>query len=324
MATATLELINPYAKYGLKRRPTYDEIANLISENETLTGTLPNRDATFFKKTPQGSFFDGTDHLEILKEEQNRILERQMREILLRRDVRNNGGTFSTANASVNSSSIPQTPTEGLSSDGESFRSASIQTQLQDRARRAIEREQQTGEEHRRRFLPQLPNIFGMSPQTIRGTATPQSIPMSPQTIRGTATPVSLPSPQRQRQVPEEIFIGSSSGEEQPITAREEPPAPVRALPKTRQTISYATNIGSWSEEALRFQLFLRGVDVDDFQFDPNTKVKGKGVGKSLKSQIAKIAYDMMRAGSWQREVNDKLLRERIKDYKNKSRSSTG
>ena len=82
MATATLELINPYAKYGLKRRPTYDEIANLISENEQLTGALPNRDATFFKKTPQGSFFDGTDHLEILKEEQNRILERQMREIL--------------------------------------------------------------------------------------------------------------------------------------------------------------------------------------------------------------------------------------------------
>ena len=151
MATATLELINPYAKYGLKRRPTYDEIANLISENETLTGTLPNRDATFFKKTPQGSFFDGTDHLEILKEEQNRILERQMREILLRRDVRNNGGTFSTANASVNSSSMPQTP--GLSSDDDSFRSVSITTQLQEGARRAIEREQQTGEEHRRRFL---------------------------------------------------------------------------------------------------------------------------------------------------------------------------
>ena len=311
MATATLERKNPYAKYGLKRRPTYDEIANLISENEQLTGALPNRDATFFKKTPQGSFFDGTDHLDILKEEQNRILERQMREILLRRDVRNNGGTFSTANASVNYSSIPQTPTEGLSSDDDSFRSVSIQTQLQEGARRAIEREQQTGEEHRRRFRPQLPNIFGMSPQTIRGTA------------RETVTPVTQPSPQRQSQEPEEIFIGSPSGEEQPVTAGVEPPAQERTLPKTRQTISYATNIGSWNEETLRFQLFLGGVDVDDFEFDPNTKVKGKGGGKSLKTQIAKIAYDMIRTGSWKTEVNDKLLRERIKDYKNKSRSST-
>ena len=297
MATATLELINPYAKYGLKRRPTYDEIANLISENEQLTGALPNRDATFFKKTPQGSFFDGTDHLEILKEEQNRILERQMREILLRRDVRNNGGTFSTANSSVNSSSIPQTP--GLSSDSESLRSVSITTQLQEGARRAIEREQQTGEEHRRRFLPQLPNIFGMSLQTIRGTA-------------------------EQSQVPEEVFIGSPSGEEQPVTAEVEPPTQERTLPKTRQTISYATNIGSWNEETLRFQLFLRGVDVDDYEFDSDTKVKGKGGGKSLKTQIAKIAYDMIRTGSWKTKVNDRLLRERIKDYKNKSRSSTG
>ena len=44
MATAQLELINPYAKYGLKRRPTYDEIIGLIGENATLTGELPDSD----------------------------------------------------------------------------------------------------------------------------------------------------------------------------------------------------------------------------------------------------------------------------------------
>ena len=27
MATATLELVNPYSKYGFKRRPTYDELS---------------------------------------------------------------------------------------------------------------------------------------------------------------------------------------------------------------------------------------------------------------------------------------------------------
>ena len=40
MATATLELVNPYSKIGLKSRPTYNEIINLIDENETITGNL--------------------------------------------------------------------------------------------------------------------------------------------------------------------------------------------------------------------------------------------------------------------------------------------
>ena len=59
MATATLELVNPYSKYGFKRRPTYDEIIGLINENETITGQLPDRTATFYKASPEGSFFDG-------------------------------------------------------------------------------------------------------------------------------------------------------------------------------------------------------------------------------------------------------------------------
>ena len=58
MGTATLELINPYAQYGLKRRPTYEEIIRLIGENQTLTGGLPDRTATHFKASQEGSFFD--------------------------------------------------------------------------------------------------------------------------------------------------------------------------------------------------------------------------------------------------------------------------
>lgn len=87
MQTAKLELINPYAKYGLKRRPTHDEIAGLIYENQALAGALPDRDATFFKNTPQGSFFDGMDSMEILKEQQSRIQNRQMRDIVLRQQA---------------------------------------------------------------------------------------------------------------------------------------------------------------------------------------------------------------------------------------------
>ena len=98
METAKLELINPYSKYGLKRRPTYAEIAGLIYEHQELAGPLPDRDATFFKNTPQGSFFDGMDSMEILKEQQNRINNRQMRDLVLRQEANQNGGTYSLAN----------------------------------------------------------------------------------------------------------------------------------------------------------------------------------------------------------------------------------
>ena len=91
---ATLKMNNPYSKLGLKRRPIYNEVINLISENETITGKLPDRNATFFKGSPEGSFFDGSDSLEVLKDEQERLLLKQMGELLLRQNSRRNGTTF--------------------------------------------------------------------------------------------------------------------------------------------------------------------------------------------------------------------------------------
>ena len=51
---------------------------------------FPDRTAKQFRNSPQGSFFDGSDH----KEQQNRVLDRQMREMILRRQAQQNGGTF--------------------------------------------------------------------------------------------------------------------------------------------------------------------------------------------------------------------------------------
>ena len=151
MATATLELVNPYSKLGLKRRPTYDEIINLIDENETITGKLPDRTATFYKASPEGSFFDGTDHLEILKE-QNRILEREMRQILMRQNARVNGRTFNLdriQSSSSSSSSSSGTATPEVQTDTGGMVSAQIQTELEARARRETARQQALFETHR-------------------------------------------------------------------------------------------------------------------------------------------------------------------------------
>ena len=218
MATATLELVNPYAKYGLKRRPTYNEIANLISENETLTGTLPNRDATFFKKTPQGSFFDGTDHLEILKEEQNRIMERQMREMMLRQNVRRNGGTFNFERLQTPSGT--STPAE-VEPDRQTL-SAQIQTDLREMERRRTERQQQTGEAHRgllsRATTPIIEGLYSLSRASSR--VFPTTNASTPSEVRRIFEQGELSPEMRQ---PETFVIGSpgESEAEGMTTARE-------------------------------------------------------------------------------------------------------
>ena len=93
-ATAKLENINAFSKYGFRGRPTHQEIIGLIDENEKLTGQLLDRSASFFLNSPEGSFFDGADSMQMLKEEQARLLLRQMSEILLRQHAKTAGRTY--------------------------------------------------------------------------------------------------------------------------------------------------------------------------------------------------------------------------------------
>lgn len=63
---------------------------------------LPNRDATFFRNSPEGSFFDGIHQMEDLKDELQRLLLRQMNDILMRQDMRTAGRTLHTERARLN------------------------------------------------------------------------------------------------------------------------------------------------------------------------------------------------------------------------------
>ena len=168
MATATLELANPYSKYGFKRRPTYNEIIGLINENETITGQLPDRTATLYKASPEGSFFDGTDALELLKEQQSRILQRQMQDLLLRQTVRNNGGTFNLERQRQSASgTLPSTEVQ----PDRDMLSAQVQADLQQRQQQLQDRQQQTGQASQS-FLERttsLPVIGGML-SSLRGS----------------------------------------------------------------------------------------------------------------------------------------------------------
>ena len=106
--TAKLENINKFSRYGLRRRPTYEEVTNLLDENKKLGLPLPNRDATFFRNSPEGSFFDGIHQMEDLKDEQQRLLLRQMNDILMRQNIRTAGRTLHADRARLNAFRPPR------------------------------------------------------------------------------------------------------------------------------------------------------------------------------------------------------------------------
>ena len=312
MATAVLENVNKFSYLGLRRRPTYDEVVGLIKENETLTGQLPNRDATFFKASNEGSFFDGLDSLEVLKEQQQRILQRQMQDLLLRQNVRQNGGTFHVERRRQNtpsSSSSSSTPIS-VGSDFGTLRVAGMQTELQERARQAMSRQQQTGGAHAEQTSQQarLPTLDSF----LSGITSPLQRMIRP-----------LPIPRRQ---PETIDLTTDDVEEaeeqffpeEMTTAREEEP---KKSSKLMKNISFSTNISNWSEGELAFQLYIRGVDVNDPEISSTeAKKKGKGKGMTNRQYYREIAQNMIANGEWDRRIEEQLLQSRITEYKNRNK----
>ena len=212
MATATLELVNPYSKYGFKRRPTYNEIIGLINENETITGQLPDRTATLYKASPEGSFFDGTDALELMKEQQNRISQRQLQELLLKQNTALRGLTYNLERLRQSSSSSSSSSTPMAIGEDRGTLSAGLQADLQRRQQQLRDRQQQTGEAHGQALSSQsrLPVLQGFISESL----TP-IFNMIPSPASGSVFPV-LPIPSGQQQEEEEELIP----DEEMLTAR--------------------------------------------------------------------------------------------------------
>ena len=302
MATATLEMNNPFSKIGLKRRPTYNEIINLIDENETITGNLPDRTATFYKASPEGSFFDGTDALELLKEQQSRILQRQMQDLLLRQNVRANGGTFNLERHRQSSSSSDTSSSTELQQDRGNL-SIGLQADLQRREAQLRDRQQQTGEAHRQEISrqSQLPTLQGF----LSGITSP---------IRASRPVPQIDLTRDDTQEAEEEFFPEE------MTAREGEPL--------MQTISYSNDIDDWSVEELKFQLFIRGRKLNFTQRDAgNLRMDARRAGISPELYYYRLlAERMIEGGTWQRRIEEQLLQSRIKQYndRNRARASSG
>ena len=81
------------AQIPFHRRSRYEDILELVNDNEEALKPFSNRDAVFFEASNKGSYFDGRDHLDKLKAEQNRISEREVRDRMMRQYASDEGLT---------------------------------------------------------------------------------------------------------------------------------------------------------------------------------------------------------------------------------------
>ena len=287
--TASLELINPYAKFGLKRRPTYEEIVGLIGENDSITGKLPNRDATFFKASPQGSFFDGSDHLELLKDQEMRILDRQMREAMMKQEARRNGHTYAVHRRNTE----PATTTDDIQpAQPEEPTIAPVQTELQQRAQQATQRQQEAQEQHRNFITQGASSIFnrlmlGRTPSTD----TPDSPELIPDDEMMTA---------RESQLSEkEKLITSRIDELHPDIQPEFKQQAFEILysVRDRQPRIFANNLTEMSKVVndLYIIQLIKATELEEFSHLTRLHKNAKGdVKKPITDQIAQMYGDLV------------------------------
>ena len=294
--TARFELDNPYQKYGLKRKPTFNEILGLLSEDQKLLRPFPDRTATQFRNSPQGSFFDGSDHVELLKEQQNRVLDRQMREMILRKQAQESGGTFHlnrhndsfTSEQSVSDSGM-MTPSDVSSS--QIIYHADARRELEQRARGLAERQQQIGQRH------------GEAVNRLNDTLTRNMLRSGFNDLRG---------------MPESEPLQDDVSEEELIPAEDE------------HLSTYQRGVFNFDNDAskimlnnditfddLLFQLFYRDLLTDEIKEQVNQEPNDI----SKKHFLSGIIQGMMNEGRWSVLANPTKLKSKQNEWKSMKRN---
>ena len=292
--TARFELVNPYQKYGLKRKPTFNEILGLLSEDQTLLRPFPDRTATQFRNSPQGSFFDGSDHVELLKEQQNRVLDRQMREMILRRQAQQNGGTFHVDRHNDNFSSGESVSDSGMMTPSEASSSqimyhADLQRGLEERARQETQRRQEVRQRH------------GEAVNRLNDTLTRNMLRSGFNDLRG---------------MPEAEPLQTDVSDEELI------PADDTVRPYQKNILYFNNDIEAMKNNErldyndLLFQLYVRGRLTDEI----TNRVETLPDDISRKIYLLTIVRDLIGDGTgdnnWQIGVESNLLSSRIREWR--------
>ena len=314
--TAQFELNNPYAKYGLKRRPTFEEIVGLISDDKRALQPLPNREATRFRNSPQGSFFDGADAMELLKEQQNRILDRQMRENI----VRMQGGThhLNMYNHNSSSSSTPSLQTAREITEDEADDMVVEQVALEQEMMMREEAFRKRQQETSRSFGQRLQEGYDSMMNKFLASRRPENIDI------GTPTSIEEQTAQVERgSTPQNQPSSSTSGiRQQEPPSLPAPPPPIDELDDITGLEKRVAFINDFNPDTLKnddsityqgllFQIYVRGLMTDNM-IDMINKTPTKEQKKQL---IIGIMEGLKRNKEWTADFNRETLQQKVKEF---------
>ena len=292
-------------KAELKLRPTYDELIGMIESqgdpNRPPIEKIIDRRATIFRNNQFGSQFDNVDFLGLKKQEEDKLKE-EMRQTQLRQTAIATGASVGVLNARASGASTPM-----------SFDTAPSVRELTNEQMDALSMELQRYAQMQEERLRQS----GTRASTDLDEAHRQSLPVGVMD-------------DEDEDMPSLIDIEEEGEEEEtdddpeliPADDDETTKAPPQAR-KHKETIDYSTKITKWQdksvqEEDIRFQLFLRGIELTPEQEEEiaKLKVKGKGRNQTRKDYLINYVDRLIQTGKWTDQVNDQLLQKRMVEWR--------
>ena len=295
-------------KSELKLRPTYDEMIGMIEaqsdENRPSIETVIDRKATLFRNNQFGSQFDNIDFLGLKKQEEDRAKE-SVRQAQLRQTAISTGSSMG-----VLTSSGFTTPAEVYDMDDDDDMTSEEATRIRAEMERYLQRQQQTQQSSSSTARTDLDEAHRQS--------LPAGVEMYRMNTEGTDDMQSLINVEEGEE--EEYF--DDDPELIPADDEEETKAPPLSR-KHKETIDYSTKITKWQdrsvqEDDIRFQLFLRGIELTPEQEEEITKlkVKGKGRNQTRKDYLINYIDSLIKSGKWTDQVNDQLLQKRMVEWR--------
>ena len=280
------------------------------------------------------AFFDGSDHLELLKDQEMRILDRQMREAMMKQEAHRNGHTYAVHKMDADT---PQHANDQAIADEYDFSTplqttrqheAMVDTQLQDIATATKRKAEEVGRAmasnlremggtlfHKmvanRQSAPTEPRQApaGRAVADDQQTMRVEDVELSPQAVDDNfyATPV-------------QQATGASSS-----TAQQPPPLAMTPLFKT--TLDNNINPVYWKEnpnltvDDIKFQFYLRGIQVPkESEIQEELKHKGRGKARTYKEYLVDMILDTIDNGGWIVNLSKGRIEELKASFKGKGK----
>ena len=327
MTTATAQIMNEF-----ERRPTYNELVEMIEEEELkVKPSIENvidRKATIFRNNQYGGRFDNPDLVGLQKQEQMRQLQMlkraSMTEAMFNDPDRARFRPPPAPQAGFQSPIPPLPPPPEVSDDFQRFRVELLLGRVQDRLEQVRQGNREMADEMlsavSQEELPQGVEQFMMATPT----QTFETPPLSPASQTGEQLPPiqtmdeRLPNTVEQdenvRRNVAQNFLQDiySRTQQQPASSSTENPEQSFNIGDIRdmatETIIYDDRpevLRQLTEPALKLQLYLRGIDVDDPEFQvENQRKKGRARRGEEELPTKKQYYltlieELKRSGEW-------------------------